>query len=95
MDKQFNLVGSIIGFQPYINAEYSLIDKVAWGGSLDYILLKGFFIFDLKDLYISTFEVMILVGLIINYKAFGSVNEKLIYKEFKAYIKVKYLKRNH
>lgn len=27
----------------------SLIDKVFWGGSLDYIQLKGFFTFDLKD----------------------------------------------
>lgn len=35
----------------------SLIDKVFWSGSLDFIWLKGFFIFDIKDVYISIFEV--------------------------------------
>lgn len=35
----------------------SLIDKIFWGGSLDYIGLKNLFIFDLKDVYISLFAV--------------------------------------
>lgn len=39
----------------------SLIDKVFWGGSLDYIALKNLFIFDLKDCYITFFG----IGLII------------------------------
>lgn len=39
----------------------SLIDKVFWGGSLDYIGLKNLFIFDLKDCYITFFG----VGLVI------------------------------
>ncbi len=71
----------------------SLIDKVAWGGSLDYVLLKGFFIFDLKDVYLSVFEIMIILALIINYKGLRNVKERVIFKEFKAYFRVKYLKR--
>ena len=35
----------------------SLIDKVFWDGSLDYILLWGFFVFDLKDCYINIFTI--------------------------------------
>ena len=31
----------------------SLIDTVFWGGSVDYILLFDWFIFDLKDVYLS------------------------------------------
>ncbi len=33
----------------------SLIDKLAWGGSLDYIQLPRLFTFDLKDCYLTAF----------------------------------------
>lgn len=36
----------------------SLIDKIFWGGSLDYIGIKGFFIFDIKDIYITSSELL-------------------------------------
>lgn len=36
----------------------SIIDKLFWGGSLDFIELKNFFIFDVKDCYISFFLVI-------------------------------------
>jgi signal peptidase II len=39
----------------------SLIDKIFWGGSLDYIGIKGFFIFDLKDIYISISEMLLII----------------------------------
>lgn len=39
----------------------SLIDKIFWPGSLDYIYLKGFFTFDLKDVYLTTCEVLLVV----------------------------------
>lgn len=71
----------------------SLLDKVAWGGSLDYILLQGFFIFDLKDVYISIFELMLVLGVIFNYKSLRTINDKEIMNEFKSYINVTYLKR--
>jgi len=37
-----------------------LIDDIFWGGSLDYILLFDWFVFDLKDVYITFFIVLIL-----------------------------------
>lgn len=39
----------------FSGATCSLIDKVLWNGSLDYIYVKGFFTFDLKDIYILMF----------------------------------------
>lgn len=67
----------------------SFIDKVFWAGSLDYIRLKGLFTFDLKDIYLSIFEIMLIGGLIFNYKGLRRMNEKEIYNEFKKYIKNK------
>lgn len=68
----------------------SLIDKVIWKGSLDYILLEGFFIFDLKDVYLSIFEVLIVLAAIINYKGFRNLQGKEIRQDFKAYLKERY-----
>lgn len=36
----------------------SLIDKVFWGGSLDFLRIPGFFIFDLKDCYLTVGEIL-------------------------------------
>lgn len=70
----------------------SLIDKLFWGGSLDYILLKGFFVFDLKDVYISIFETIVVACLIFNYKGFRRFNEKKFYHDFMSYVKTKLLR---
>ena len=35
-----------------------LIDDIFWGGSLDYIQLFDWFIFDLKDVYFTIFAVV-------------------------------------
>ena len=51
----------------------SLIDKVFFGGSLDYILLFDWFIFDLKDCYISGAEVLFVFAVIKNYKVIQKV----------------------
>lgn len=37
----------------FAGAICSLIDKLFWGGSLDYVYLKNLFIFDLKDCYVT------------------------------------------
>lgn len=71
----------------------SLIDRIFWGGSLDYIYLKKLFTFDLKDAYISIFQIILILCWIFNYKGFRKLNEKLLYNELKIYIKVKYFKR--
>lgn len=51
-DKIINVMFAFI----FAGAMCSLIDKVFWDGSLDYILLNGFFTFDLKDVYINVFN---------------------------------------
>jgi len=48
----------------FAGAVCSFIDKVFWDGSLDYIRLNGFFTFDLKDLYINTFNGILIYLLI-------------------------------
>lgn len=70
----------------------SLIDKMFWGGSLDYIHLKGLFTFDLKDIYLSIVQIIIISCWIFNYKGLRRTSEKLLYNDFKSYIKEKYLK---
>ena len=39
----------------------SLIDKVFWPGSLDYIYLKDLFTFDLKDVYATVCEALLII----------------------------------
>lgn len=51
----------------------SLIDKLFWGGSLDYILLSGFFTFDLKDVYINVFIGLFIAGLLFKNKALKQI----------------------
>jgi len=70
----------------------SLIDKVFWGGSLDFIFFKNFFIFDLKDVYISIFQIVAMLCVILNYKKLKSINEKTIYNDFKSYIRLRCFK---
>ena len=44
----------------------NLIDNGFWGGSLDYITIKPFYTFDLKDLYITLCELFLLTELVDN-----------------------------
>lgn len=78
----------------YAGAFCSLIDKIIWKGSLDYILLEGLFIFDLKDVYLSTFEIMLVVVALFNYKGFRDMSGKKIIGDFKAYVRERYLKKD-
>ena len=45
----------------------NLIDNGIWGGSLDYITIKPFYTFDLKDLYITLCELFLLTELVDNH----------------------------
>lgn len=65
----------------------SLIDKVFWNGSLDYILLKGFFVFDLKDCYLTIFELIAVILVIRNWKAVSKINEKELIKDYIGFIR--------
>jgi len=44
----------------------NLIDNAFWGGSLDYVTIKPFYTFDLKDLYITLCELFFLTELVDN-----------------------------
>ena len=65
----------------------SLIDKAYWNGSWDFIFLKGFFVFDLKDLYLNVFIFGIIILYIKNIKAFSKVKEVELLKDFIKFIK--------
>jgi signal peptidase II len=60
----------------------SLIDKVLWNGSLDYILLDGFFTFDLKDVFINIFNGILVFLLIFKNKTMKQFEEKGLFREF-------------
>jgi len=44
----------------------NIIDNAYWGGSLDYITIKPFYTFDLKDMYITMCELFLVTELIDN-----------------------------
>lgn len=44
----------------------NLIDNAIWGGSLDYVTIKPFYTFDLKDLYITLCELFLITELVDN-----------------------------
>jgi signal peptidase II len=53
----------------------SLIDKVFWDGSLDYILVSGLFTFDLKDVYINIFIWLLILSLLLRNKALMQIDD--------------------
>jgi signal peptidase II len=65
----------------------SLIDKIFWNGSLDYIFLKGFFVFDLKDCYITTFEIAAFILIAKNWKNISKISEKELLISYFGFIK--------
>jgi signal peptidase II len=44
----------------------NIIDNAYWGGSLDYITIKPFYTFDLKDMYITLCELFLITELLDN-----------------------------
>ncbi|KNY28300.1 signal peptidase II [Pseudobacteroides cellulosolvens] len=66
----------------FSGAMCSLIDKVFWDGSLDYIMLKGFFTFDLKDLYIDVFIGLMILLLFTKNEQLKQIDEKVLLKDF-------------
>ena len=70
----------------------NLIDNAFWGGSLDYITIKPFYTFDLKDLYITLCELFLVTELIDNrlLKRFLNMpkdDSKKLNKDFISFIK--------
>ncbi|HZK25622.1 MAG TPA: signal peptidase II [Oscillospiraceae bacterium] len=52
----------------FAGALCSLLDKVFWDGSLDYLLVTGFFTFDLKDAYLNVAVALIVLMLAIDHQ---------------------------
>ncbi|GAA0117282.1 signal peptidase II [Clostridium senegalense] len=63
----------------------SLIDKVFWNGSLDYISLNVFFTFDLKDVYINVFIGLVILSLILKNKVLSQIDDDIV-KDFTKYV---------
>ncbi len=70
----------------FAGAVCSLIDKVFWDGSLDYILVRGFFTFDLKDVYINIFNGLLILSLFLPGKEIKELSEQDLLKGFKQYM---------
>mgnify|MGYP001570106883 CR=1 FL=1 len=64
----------------------SLIDKIFWNGSLDYILVNGLFTFDLKDVYINIFNGLLILLLLSKNKTLKQIDDKNLFKGFTKYI---------
>lgn len=60
----------------------SLVDKVFWNGSLDYILLKGFFVFDLKDCYLTISNFIIIILAIRNWTNLSRIRSRDLIKDY-------------
>lgn len=70
----------------------NIIDNAFWGGSLDYITIRPFYTFDLKDMYITLCELFLITELIDN-KLLGRLfkmpkdESKALNQSFAAFIK--------
>ncbi len=79
----------------------SLIDRIFWSGSLDYIWIHGFFVFDLKDALLSLGTATAILELIIYAKEdskkllrITSIKEDVIFiKELGSFVKEDILKK--
>ncbi|MBU3219798.1 signal peptidase II [Clostridium algidicarnis] len=87
LNKQFgtNKIINIMYAFIFSGAICSLIDKIFWNGSLDYILVNGFFTFDLKDVYINTFIGLLILSLLLKNKALNQIDDNIV-KDFTKYI---------
>lgn len=64
----------------------SLIDKIIWNGSLDYIYLQGHFTFDLKDVYINVFIGLVVLMFIFDHQGIRKNESDTFLKDFKNYL---------
>lgn len=56
------------------SAVCSFIDKVFWGGSIDYIQITGLFTFDLKDCYITVAEILFIIVVLKHHSEISTVD---------------------
>jgi signal peptidase II len=70
----------------FSGAVCSLIDKIFWDGSLDYISVKGLFTFDLKDVYLNIFNGLLIFSVFFHNKALRHFDDEEILKGFIRYV---------
>lgn len=70
----------------FSGAVCSLIDKLFWDGSLDYILVSGLFTFDLKDIYLNIFNGLLVLFLIFKNKTVKKLTNEFVFKDFIKFI---------
>lgn len=80
--KEINLMFAFI----FSGAICSLIDKVLWDGSLDYIYVRGFFTFDLKDVYINVFLGLLVLFALLKNKTLKEIDDNDLLTGFLKYI---------
>ncbi|SFB09899.1 signal peptidase II [Clostridium frigidicarnis] len=87
LNKQFgtNKIINIMYAFIFSGAMCSLIDKIFWNGSLDYILVNDFFTFDLKDVYINIFSGLLILSLFLKNKVLNQIDDNIV-KDFTKYI---------
>lgn len=73
----------------FSGAVCSVIDKVCWNGSLDYILLDHLFTFDLKDVYINVFLGLLVVAILLKNKTLAELDDRDILQDFGKYLRRK------
>jgi signal peptidase II len=66
----------IITVMLFSGALCSLIDKLFWNGSLDFVYLKGFFVFDIKDCYLTLSEITAAVLIFRNWNQLSHISTK-------------------
>lgn len=64
----------------------SLIDKIFWNGSLDYIYLSGQFTFDLKDAYINIFIGLVVIMFIKDHQNLRTKDDDKLVSNFLKYL---------
>lgn len=61
----------------------STIDRIFWKGSIDYIRLEGFFTFDIKDCYVTAFQILFIGSYIKYQKEWNKFNLRTFIKDIK------------
>ena len=76
-----NTVNVLFAFL-FSGAFCSLLDKLFWNGSLDFILIQNMFTFDTKDVYISIFVGLTLLFLVQKNKVFHEITNNNLMQNF-------------
>lgn len=79
LDNNANMKSAVLGLKLLIaGCSCSLVDKIIWAGSLDYICIKGFLILDVKDIYLIIAEVILIPWILLNYQLVSRLSVKNI-----------------